>query len=192
MIDKRLQALRKHKGLSQESLADLSGLSIRTIQRLEAGVSKPRAYTMKTLAEALDVDLLELIAQEKGKSDETRDYRFVRWMNLSILGQLVLPLANIVLPLIIWRKWREQHSVKEFGAGLISFQIWWTLGSLLLLISAPMLSLALTGQAQVGQFPMVGAIYFFLIFLNVGLSLYIASDPERRAAPFYRRIPVLF
>ncbi|MBX2874802.1 MAG: helix-turn-helix domain-containing protein, partial [Saprospiraceae bacterium] len=141
-MEKQLPRLRKQRGLSQEALADLSGLSIRTIQRIEAGVSKPRAFTLKTLAEALEVELSELTRLDKSGSDASKDYRFVKWMNLSILGQLVLPLANIALPLIIWRKWRAEKSVKELGVGLISFQIWWTLGSLLLLIAAPLLCLA--------------------------------------------------
>ncbi len=191
-MEKRLQQLRKQRGLSQEALADLSGLSIRTIQRLEAGVSKPRAFTLKTLADVLEIEWEDLMVSEGSEAEETKDYRFVKWMNLSILGQLVLPLANIILPLILWRKWKDQKSVQELGAGLISLQIWWTLGSLLILVSAPVLSLALTGQTQVGHFPMVGALYFFLIFLNVGLSLYITSGPESRALRLYQRIPALF
>ena len=192
MMEKRIQQLRKEKGLSQEALADQAGLSIRTVQRIEAGVSKPRAFTLKALAEVLQVELMELYEPERIDPEERKDYRPVKWMNLSILGQLVLPLANIVLPFIIWRKWKKEKPIYTLGARLISFQIWWTLLSLLIILSAPLLSLAISGQTQGGQFPMVGALYFLLVFVNVGLGLYVASDPEVRAPRLYRRIPVLF
>ena len=97
-MEKRIQQLRKDKGLSQEALADLAGLSIRTVQRIEAGVSKPRAFTLQALATALQVEIIELSEPDGGKSGGRKDYRPVKWMNLSILGQLILPLANIVLP----------------------------------------------------------------------------------------------
>ncbi len=192
MMEKQIQQLRKERGLSQEALADLAGLSIRTVQRLEAGVSKPRAFTVKTLADALQVEVEELTEAESRTSVGRKDYRPVKWMNLSILSQLILPFANIIFPLIIWRKWKKEKPTRELGASLISFQIWWTLFSLLIILSAPLISLAIAGQTQVGQFPMVGALYFLLIFVNVGLSLFVASDPETRAPRLYRRIPVLF
>lgn len=191
-MEKQIQQLRKEQGLSQEALADLAGLSIRTVQRLEAGVSKPRAFTIRALAEALQVEVNVLTESESRKAEESKDYKPVKWMNLSILSQLILPFANIIFPLIIWRKWKKEKPTRELGASLISFQIWWTLASFLIILSAPLISLLITGQTQVGQFPMVGALYFLLIFINVGLSLYVAAAPEIRAPRMYRRIPALF
>lgn len=192
MLGKRIQQLRKQKGLSQEALAELSGLSVRTIQRIEAGVSKPRVFTLKVLANALEVGVAELEMTEPVAVTSLKDYRFVKLMNLSVLSYLVVPLANIVFPLLIWRKQKADKLAKELGARLISFQIWWTLMSILLFLSTPLLSLALTGQTQVGQFPVAIALYFLLVFVNIGLSLYIASDPQNRATRIYQRVPALF
>ena len=55
----RIQKLRLQRGWSQEQLAELSGLSTRTIQRLERG--QPASLeTLKALAAVFDVDLTTL------------------------------------------------------------------------------------------------------------------------------------
>lgn len=54
-----LRELRVRRGWSQEQLAEASGVSVRTIQRLEGGRSPGRA-TALALAAALDVDAEEL------------------------------------------------------------------------------------------------------------------------------------
>ncbi|MEJ0029194.1 MAG: helix-turn-helix transcriptional regulator [Bacteroidota bacterium] len=51
----RISILRKAKGLSQESLAEITKISLRTIQRIESDSTTPRPYTLKAIATALDV-----------------------------------------------------------------------------------------------------------------------------------------
>jgi DNA-binding XRE family transcriptional regulator len=51
-----LMRLRKECGLSQWNLANLSGVSRPTIQRLEVGLREPRSDTREKLARALDVE----------------------------------------------------------------------------------------------------------------------------------------
>ena len=53
-------AHRKKLGYSQEELSQLSGISLRTIQRLESGTVQPRGYTLRALAESLQVPLDDL------------------------------------------------------------------------------------------------------------------------------------
>jgi transcriptional regulator with XRE-family HTH domain len=52
-LGNRLTALRKEKQLTQEELAGKSHVSVRTIQRIEAGEVLPRMSTVKILLEAL-------------------------------------------------------------------------------------------------------------------------------------------
>ncbi len=52
-LGKRLTALRKEKNLTQEELAEKSHVSVRTIQRIEAGQIVPRMSTVKILLAAL-------------------------------------------------------------------------------------------------------------------------------------------
>lgn len=52
-LGRQLTALRKEKSLTQEELAEKSHVSVRTIQRIEAGEVMPRTITVKILLEAL-------------------------------------------------------------------------------------------------------------------------------------------
>lgn len=52
-LGRRLIALRKEKNLTQEELVEKSHVSVRTIQRIEAGEVLPRVSTIKILLEAL-------------------------------------------------------------------------------------------------------------------------------------------
>lgn len=45
---------RTAKGLTQLELSDMTGISLRSIQRIENGDVQPRLYTVKVLAEHLD------------------------------------------------------------------------------------------------------------------------------------------
>ena len=54
-----IQKLRLQRGWSQEQLADLSGLSVRTIQRLERGQTAS-VESLKALGAAFEIDFSEL------------------------------------------------------------------------------------------------------------------------------------
>jgi len=53
-LGKKVLALRQRKGLTQSELAEVSNLSLRTIQRIESGEVTPRNYTIKVVFESLD------------------------------------------------------------------------------------------------------------------------------------------
>ncbi len=59
-LAQKVKELRKGKALSQDDLAKNSGLSLRTIQRVENGDTMPTAETLKRLAIVLDVEPNEL------------------------------------------------------------------------------------------------------------------------------------
>lgn len=54
---KRLQKLRKEKGLTQEQLADATRLSTTFIGLLEVGMRKPSIKTLEKVASVLKVDI---------------------------------------------------------------------------------------------------------------------------------------
>ncbi len=74
-----LKQLRLSKRLSQEQLADMSGLNVRTIQRIESGANAS-TESKKCLASALDVDI-ETLEQEHFMIDKTSP----NWQQLSPL-----------------------------------------------------------------------------------------------------------
>lgn len=65
----RITLIRKSKGLTQEKLAELSHLSVRTIQRLEAG-DDSSLETLRLVANALNVPVTELF---ESVSDENKE-----------------------------------------------------------------------------------------------------------------------
>lgn len=74
-----LKELRISRHFSQEQLAQMSGLNVRTIQRIESG-HNASLESLKCLAAALDVDVSSL-NQEKFMIDRKSD----NWKNLPIL-----------------------------------------------------------------------------------------------------------
>jgi transcriptional regulator with XRE-family HTH domain len=55
-----IKEVRKQKGLTQVDLSDLTGISVRTIQRIEKDVVEPSIYSLKVISEVLEVDFLKI------------------------------------------------------------------------------------------------------------------------------------
>lgn len=193
MIGEKISQLRKEKAWSQEDLAERSGISVRTIQRIENNGSKPRPFTLQTLAKALEVEVSRLLKQEeKAEQEPAIDFSILRQINLAVFVHVILPLGNIFLPLIIWRKNRQSALVKEVGSKIITVQILWTLTTLLLLVLTPLISLLISGEVQVGQFPAVLFVYLLSVVLNVLMTIQSAQRLLKQQVNLYPAIPTLF
>lgn len=127
-LQKRVKELRIKQGVSQEELADKTGLSLRTIQRIENGESVPRGDTLKRLSIALKTtpdDLIDWQVQE--------DKSVLKMMSLSQLGFLAFPLLGIIIPLVIWVIKKDKiRNVDSVGKAILNFQITWTISLFLL------------------------------------------------------------
>ncbi len=60
ILSKRIKELRISENLSQEKLAELSKLSLRTIQRIEKGEVKPTSDSISRLSSALNCQLTKV------------------------------------------------------------------------------------------------------------------------------------
>jgi transcriptional regulator with XRE-family HTH domain len=60
-LARNVRALRREKGLTQERLAVTTGLKVRHIQKIEAGEVNVTLRTLRTLADALQVDPADLL-----------------------------------------------------------------------------------------------------------------------------------
>jgi DNA-binding XRE family transcriptional regulator len=58
----RIAALRRERGLSQDDLAEATGLERRTIQRYENAISSPGFAELHLIARALDVHVTDLLS----------------------------------------------------------------------------------------------------------------------------------
>lgn len=75
-----MKALRKKRNWSQEQLAEKSGLSVRTIQRIES-TNKAGFASLRALAAVFDVDVVSLqgeLAMEKSSTDWKQRPAWVR------------------------------------------------------------------------------------------------------------------
>ena len=161
LLAEKIESLRKRNGLTQEALANQSSINLRTLQRIEAGQTEPRGNTLRLIAQALETPLEELLDFTKHA-----DPAFLQLMNLATLSFWVIPLGNLVLPLILWVMKRDKvQGVYELGRRIINFQITWcfiTYGFLLIWI------VSLFGKSPLIISPFV--------FLPIILTLYLANS----------------
>ena len=73
-LGRKITLLRKEKGLTQEELVDKCNISVRTLQRIEAGEVTPRSYTVRTILAALDYDLSKI------SDDDGNEKSFAEWL----------------------------------------------------------------------------------------------------------------
>jgi transcriptional regulator with XRE-family HTH domain len=66
MFGRNLCLARRRSGLSQERLAERTGLCRDTIYKIEMGQRSPRLDTLLTLADALSVDVSNLLEGLRG------------------------------------------------------------------------------------------------------------------------------
>lgn len=122
-LGKKVRDLRMRQGLSQEQLAEMSQLSLRTIQRIENGETEASGHSLKALASSLQVtpdDLVDWSQQE--------DKAFLSVLNLSSLGFIFFPLLGVIIPLTLWILKKEKiRDVNETGKHILNFQITWSL-----------------------------------------------------------------
>lgn len=122
-LAKRVKEFRNRKGMSQEILAEESGLSLRTIQRIENGETEPTGDSLKRLSNGLNVNPDELIdwtiKEDKG---------FLTFLNLSALTFIFFPLLGILVPFIMWTSKKDKlKDINKIGKDLINFEITWTI-----------------------------------------------------------------
>ncbi|WP_412985629.1 helix-turn-helix domain-containing protein [Pontimicrobium sp. IMCC45349] len=64
-IGKRVKSLRESKGIAQQDLAAQCNLEKSNLSRLEAGGTNPTIYTLKRIADNLDVSLCDIVNFDK-------------------------------------------------------------------------------------------------------------------------------
>jgi transcriptional regulator with XRE-family HTH domain len=129
----KLTKYREKQNLTQDELAKKSGVSVRTIQRIEAG-SIPKGHTLNVLSQALNVGR-ERLTEEK--TEPSFNYKLIKLINLSSLPFVAIPLANIAIPLVIMYSKKEINSLTK---QIVSVQILWTVISAVLFLLSPFIS----------------------------------------------------
>jgi transcriptional regulator with XRE-family HTH domain len=68
LFGERLRELREHRGETQRSLADLTGMTHPYISEMERGLKVPSLTTLLRLAVALECDITELVDVFSGRN----------------------------------------------------------------------------------------------------------------------------
>ncbi|SEA22661.1 helix-turn-helix domain-containing protein [Bizionia paragorgiae] len=118
-LGKKIKEARKKKGFSQEELADLATINLRTLQRIENNQNEPRGKTLHLICEALQINAEDIL--DYGKQS---DNSYLVLFHLSVLSFLAIPIGNIIIPLILWVTKKDKViGLKKMGANVLNFQI---------------------------------------------------------------------
>ncbi len=172
-MKKTLKEHRKTHNLSQQELSEKSGISVRTIQRIEKGGSTGSPFIIKSLCKTLDIDAADLeieldsTAPEQNEQLDFSPQRRVKAINLSAIFVVFLPLLNLVLPTLLFFVYKKQMTDKVTVLKILSFQILWTLLTLLLCVMLPFLLAPRMSDSNAIRF----WVYFICVVLNVFVVL---------------------
>ena len=158
-IAKKVIHYRKLKGITQEALSELTGLNVRTIQRIESGDVDPRLYTLKSIADALGVTMEELLPEPT-----QHELNQLAVLHITPVGFFLFPVfGNVLVPFIFWMLKREDiNGINKHGKDIINGQLTYSIAM----------------SVAVGAFV---AIFFSQFFLP-GNRLFVMSFSH---APFY-------
>ena len=171
----RIKELRNQKGISQEFLAEESGLSLRTIQRIENGETNPTGESLKRLANALNVNPDELIDWSIKE-----DQKFLTFLNLSALTVLFFPLLGILVPFILWTSRKGKiKNINKIRKGLINFEISWTIVLFFTPISLFIISKTdLAENITLSTFFITVGILYFINLVSILLNTFRISNEK--------------
>ena len=143
-IGKKISETRKLKGFTQEELAELSKVNLRTIQRIENCKNEPRGKTLNLICDVLQINKADLRELNRNSQNKTItgfiiDGFFLMLLNLllmGITGYLTLDsvtnvnskvgaiLLSFFIPFFIvhfTQKMKPSERVLKFGVGYISY-----------------------------------------------------------------------
>jgi uncharacterized Tic20 family protein len=160
--------------MTQEELSSHSGISVRTIQRIENQQSSCSAYTAKTLSKVLGINGSDLF-DSSNLSNASVDNK-LELINLSTFTLWVIPFGNIIFPAIIYFNNRKNKNISYIGSKILSFQIF-----SVLILPVVMLFLFLIFGRGPGQIPLpIGISYVFYGLIISGLAIYNAIRLKRK------------
>lgn len=151
---------REKNNLTQKELAEKSGVSLRTIQRIEAG-SPLKGFTLNAIAMTLETSPENLLLKE---TDNTKRAKSI---NLSALLDLIIPFGGIIFPLILISKTKDILN-KQLGKKIVEIQIILAVLQSVFLIAVPFFQ----HEFQIRK-PIF--IYGLILFLTIKLLIVVIN-----------------
>jgi transcriptional regulator with XRE-family HTH domain len=155
-IAKKITETRKIKGLTQEELAELAKINLRTIQRIENSESEPRGKTLNLIFDALEIDTKDLITTENSFKEKN--------IGTKIVNGLFLVALNLVLMGIIGFLTLDSNASinSVFGAYLLS---------VFLPFFIVFLTKKMSGMERMLKFGFGYIVYFVFVMIEVGFPI---------------------
>ncbi|MBT0731132.1 helix-turn-helix transcriptional regulator [Rosenbergiella nectarea subsp. apis] len=113
-FSQRVVALRKQRGLTQQSLSDATGIHVQQIKRYEAGSSLPTADALKKLAVVLHVTS-DFLLFEPGEREPEDDMK-LRFEAVAAMSAKDQEVAKAVLDAMIVKS-QVTQAVERVGRG---------------------------------------------------------------------------
>jgi len=170
----KLKEIREELNLTQEELSEKSSISIRTIQRIEAG-KEPKGQTLKILSKSLGLNENELLG--KPEIQDELNFPLIKLINLSSLFFTVIPPINIFLPLTLMF---VKKQFNPFTKQIVSIQILW----LIIAIVIFMLTSFIKNWFSLGnKFSLV--VMVLLVLSNVFIILRNTAEIDKKGKLFF-------
>jgi transcriptional regulator with XRE-family HTH domain len=170
-----LKRNREKLNLTQEELSDKSGISIRTIQRIESG-NEPKGQTLKILAKTLGIKENELLDKEEDQIEINST--LIKIINLSSLPFTMIPPSNIIIPLVIMFAKKQFNPLTK---QIVSIQILWLIFAFIIFI----LSSFMKNWFSLGSI-FILVVMILLVLSNVFIILRNTAEIDKKGKLFFR------
>ncbi len=182
---KNISVYRKKKNLTQQELSELSGISLRTIQRIEKGEVEPRSFTIRKLQDVLDTDF----GQETEKEDLAGKLKVFSFIQIT---SFFLPVIFVFIGYLYWKqnKWDEKNS--SIFNKLVSLSV---ILSVLIPILVLIVMAALRNynvQVSYGNIPLALLIYWGFCFIYVLIMNKLSSSTLKGKSSNLSGLPAIF
>jgi XRE family transcriptional regulator, regulator of sulfur utilization len=189
-LHQQIVLARKKKGFTQEELAEATGVTVRTIQRIETGQTAPRSYTLKNIAAALGLDFealghsADVQQAPSGPNWSTAEdtAHFLRMLCLSCFTYIILPYLHFLIPAqLLKRKQGLSAEAIHFGKRLIFWQVCWIIATVLTFLLC--LAYNFIAAAYLSRAYLVSYLWpFFIMYLTNAILILIWLRRAKRVA----------
>lgn len=168
----KLKTIREQQNFTQEEISEKSGISVRTIQRIESG-KDPKGYTLRILAQTLGIGEEELITSIKTEAVNTVNIK-IKLINLSSLPFTILPIVNIIVPILLIYVWKIKNPLTK---QIVSLQVMWTIIAPIIFLLGVLLKLG-------NQFTLLFMV--MLVLSNVVIILRNAFEIDKNKKLYFK------
>lgn len=179
---------RSSKGWTQQKLAEESGLSLRTIQRIENNQGTPQLHTLARLQDILEIS--SLFEDEENESE--LNYRVITLMSVSSLLVIVPVIGNLILPLVILLSMSKAKKTRRIGGAFLVVQTLWSILLVIVGFAALNVTILIWGETNPGKFSPVTMTFILFWTINLALLTMVVLQAKSGKNRFLHRFPSVF